>query len=86
MSAVQLTARFVLEASATEPTEPRWTDCAGGEGAVITTSEYEAAKARIDASSACRYVPGQLVKLTIWWLDIAGSEAVTPFGYFVALM
>ena len=86
MSAVHVTARFAAEVNVKPERYPDVIVCAAGDGAEITTSEYAAPIARIEGSWACRYLPGHLVKLTVWWLEIAGMVAVEPFGYRVFLM
>ena len=55
-------------------------------GAAITTSEYAEPSAVIEGTWACRYLPGQLVKLTVWWVEVAVRVATEPFGYRVARM
>ena len=85
-SAVHVTARLAPEVSVTSEREPDSKLRPGGDGAETTTSEYDAPSARIEASSACRYLPGHAVKLTVWWLEVAEMVATEPLGYRVALM
>ena len=61
MSAVQVTARFAAEVNAKSGRSPDLIVCAAGEGAEITTSEYPPPVPRIEASSACRCLPGHEV-------------------------